>query len=115
MNSFKNYLPLFCIAFLLVAVKGSKIGIEIGGTPGGYKYSINVHCWEETKNLGTCVSYGETCWLEPYKTNRTTICKGNHFRVYVKKLDADGNSVEVSREFWLLAQESLQNRNCRTF
>jgi hypothetical protein len=106
MNSFKNYLPLFGIAFLLIAVKGEiEIGIRI--TPQGVKYAITVYCWDGGKLVGTGVSHDSTCWIKPYKTKEGTRkrihCANNHYRIYVQKITDDGPPPGVSREFWLMA------------
>jgi hypothetical protein len=125
MKSFKNYFPLFCISFLLAAVKGEVSKVSIGITitpepPQGYKYSIHVYCWQGGKYVGSCISNDGSCSISPYKpTGKRINCEENKYSIYVHKLDDGHSSVDgVSREFGLLAslkRESLRNRNFRTF
>jgi hypothetical protein len=110
MKSFKNYFPLFCIAFLLVAVKGDRIGIEITPHSNDYDYSVTAKCWDNDKYVGSCKSHGPTCWIPLYKTKgirengeyrvtrKRIECSGNQYRIYVQRINAGGRSDGVSRD-----------------
>jgi hypothetical protein len=113
MNSFKNYLPFYCIAFLLVAVKGEEIEIRIRITPEpseGYKYSVTVRCSNGKFLVSDDDNYGASIWVAVTKTKtkrvngvyreiRKRICPDTQYNIYVQKIDAGGSSDGVSREF----------------
>jgi hypothetical protein len=114
MDSFKYYLPLFCIAaFLLVAVKGDEIQIRIRITPEpseGYKYSVTVRCSNGKFLDSDDDNHGASIWVAVTKTKTKRvngeyreitkrICPDSRYKIYVQKIDAGGSSEGVSREF----------------